>query len=360
MNSCKQNQQIYLGGTVCLIIEMAPMDGITNYIYRQVFAAHFGGVDRYYTPFISPNQTESLQGREKKELDPANNRGLTVIPQLLTKNPNHFLWGARLAAELGYQEVNYNLGCPSGTVVSKGKGAGMLRDTDYLDRTLEKIFESCPIKVSVKTRIGIADPAEFEDILRVYMRYPISSLIIHPRVQKEFYKGPVHKDSFVLAACNSAIPLVFNGNLTTVSEIAEIEKEFPGIQGVMLGRGMLTDPSLAVKAKVALQKKSSSDDAGKDADAHSRIPALLTMESFADFHEDLVRRNAEVLFGDHQVLHRLKEFWPYWYVNFTNGEKYWKKVRKAKHFSEYRDVVNRLFEEEALIPDAHFESYSIR
>ena len=143
------------------------MEGITNYIYRQVFANHFGAVDRYYTPFISPNQTESLQSKEWKELLPENNRGLHVIPQLLTKNADHFLWAAHQAARLGYREVNYNIGCPSGTVVAKGKGSGMLRDLDHLDETLEKIFQSCPVAVSVKTRIGIADPAEFGKILEI-------------------------------------------------------------------------------------------------------------------------------------------------------------------------------------------------
>ncbi len=339
-----------------MIIEMAPMEGITNYIYRRVFAAHFGGVDRYYTPFISPNQTESLQSREWKELAPENNQGLVVIPQLLTKNPEHFLWGAAQAADLGYEEVNYNLGCPSGTVVSKGKGAGMLRDADYLDRALDQIFSSCPIRVSVKTRIGIADPAEFERILDVYLRYPLSSLIIHPRVQKEFYKGDVHREIFAaaaerLAASGRNTSLIFNGNIATAEEAASLAKDFPGLSGVMLGRGMLTDPMLALKTKALM--------AAKDFSSRKETP-VLTMEAFASFHEDLVRRNSEVLSGSHQVLHRLKEFWPYWYVNFTNGVKYWKRVRKARYYSDYEEAVCELFQKEEIIPGACFEAYSIR
>ncbi|MBO4886950.1 MAG: tRNA-dihydrouridine synthase family protein [Firmicutes bacterium] len=324
-----------------MMIEMAPMEGITNYIYRQVFAAHFGGVDRYYTPFLSPNQTESLQSKEWKELDPENNAGLHVIPQLLTKNADHFLWAAGQAAKLGYREVNYNIGCPSGTVVAKGKGSGMLRDPDQLDETLDMIFRSCPIAVSIKTRIGISDPAEFEKILAIYNQYPIVRLIIHPRVQKEFYKGSVHREIFALACEQAKMPLVFNGNLATVSDVDSVMEDFPHLKGVMLGRGMLTNPALAEQA--------------------IRVPgASLTMDRFASFHSDLIRQNSEVLYGDHQVLHRMKEFWPYWYVNFTNGRKYWKAVRKARYLSDYLAAVDQLFSSEEIIPGAAFEAYSIR
>ncbi|MBO6158080.1 MAG: tRNA-dihydrouridine synthase family protein [Firmicutes bacterium] len=357
-----------------MFIEMAPMEGITNYIYRQVFAKHFGGIDHYYTPFISPNQTESLQSREWKELAPENNQGLVVIPQILTKNPDHFLWAAHQAASLGYEEVNYNLGYPSGTVVSKGKGAGMLRNTHYLDQVLEKIYGHCPIRVSIKTRIGVADPAEFEDILAVFQKYPLARLIIHPRVQKEFYKGTVHKEIYQLAADYAAstgsgepypsgsdagskgLCLVFNGNLATIEDCQNILKAFPSTGGLMLGRGLLTDPALALKLKA--WKKDPENAASKDFSAPSAC--RLTMDAFASFHEDLVRRNSEVLQGSHQVLHRLKEFWPYWYVNFTNGEKYWKRVRKARYFSDYQDTVSAIIRQEEIIPGAHFQAYSIR
>ena len=322
-------------------IEMAPMEGITNYIYRQVFANHFGAVDRYYTPFISPNQTESLQSKEWKELLPENNRGLHVIPQLLTKNADHFLWAAHQAARLGYREVNYNIGCPSGTVVAKGKGSGMLRDLDHLDETLEKIFRSCPVAVSVKTRIGIADPAEFGKILEIYNRYPIVRLIIHPRVQKEFYKGSVHREIFALAYEKAKMPVIFNGNLAKTDDVDWLMEDFPRLKGVMLGRGMLSNPALAEQVV--------------------RVPgAALTMDRFRSFHSDLIRWNSEVLSGDHQVLHRMKEFWPYWYINFTNGQKYWKAVRKAKKLSDYLTALEQLYSSEEIIPGAAFEDYSIR
>ena len=201
-----------------------------------------------------------------------------------------------------------------------------------------------------------ADPAEFERILDVYLRYPLSSLIIHPRVQKEFYKGDVHREIFAaaaerLAASGRNTSLIFNGNIATAEEAASLAKDFPGLSGVMLGRGMLTDPMLALKTKALM--------AAKDFSSRKETP-VLTMEAFASFHEDLVRRNSEVLSGSHQVLHRLKEFWPYWYVNFTNGVKYWKRVRKARYYSDYEEAVCELFQKEEIIPGACFEAYSIR
>ena len=326
-----------------MIIEMAPMEGITNYLYRQIYQEYFGGIDRFYTPFLSPNQHDSFQSKEWKEIDPNNNAGLRVIPQILTKNPDHFLWAAKVCYDKGYPEVNYNLGCPSGTVVAKGKGAGTLRDVEELDRILDKVFASCPAKVSIKTRIGLQDPEEFEKILKVYQRYPLERLIIHPRVQKEFYKGSVHLESFALAYERLSCPLVFNGNLFSPEDIQRVLSLFPHLEGVMLGRGLLSRPSLAEEIH------------GVDATKKG-----LTMGRFYAFHQALVERNKEVLSGDHQVLHRMKEFWPYWYIQFTNGEKYWKKVRKARYLSDYLAATNDLFQKESLAANAYFSSYSIR
>ena len=319
---------------------MAPMEGITNYLYRQAFQRHFGGIDRFYTPFLSPNQHDSFQTKEWNEILPEHNRGLAVIPQILTKVPEHFLWAANECAQRGYDEVNLNTGCPSGTVVAKGKGSGMLRDTAELNRFLETVFASCPVGISIKSRIGINDPGEFESILAVYNQYPIRRLILHPRVTKEFYKGDVHREVFALAYEQAKMPLVFNGNLFDPEDIQTVPESFPNIEGLMLGRGLLSRPSLAREIK-------------------NETP-ILTMAKFAAFHEDLMRENAAILHGDHQVLHRMKEFWPYWYIQFSNGEKYWKKIRKARTLAEYRQTAEQLFETEMLNRQAYFSHYSIR
>jgi tRNA-dihydrouridine synthase len=172
------------------------MEGITDSIYRTLHHKHFGGVDRYYMPFFSPTQHRFLTAREARELPKADSVTFTAVPQILTKHSEDFIWAASVCRDLGYDEVNLNLGCPSGTVVAKGKGSGMLRDLSALDAFLDEIFASAPLPISVKTRIGMESGEEFPAILEIYNRYPMKELTIHPRVRKVFYKGSVEMDAF--------------------------------------------------------------------------------------------------------------------------------------------------------------------
>lgn len=320
-----------------MIIEMAPMEGITNYIYRSVFNKHFSGVDRYFTPFLSPNQHHSFQTKERNEIDPDLTDGLEVIPQLLGNNAEHFLWAAKECLDHGFTEINYNLGCPSGIVVSKHKGSGQLADPEALDALLDEIYSKVPVKLSIKTRLGMTDPEEFFKILEVYKKYPLSELIIHPRVRKEFYQGDVHDEIFQAVYEQSLpFPLTFNGNIFSLEDAQKVMEKYPGLFGLMLGRGMLADLSLARRLK------------GGDP---------MKKEEFIAFHNELVARNRQVLSGDSPLLHRMKELWPYWHVMFTNGYHYWKKVRKTTHFSVYEEAVNEMFEKEDLIEGAFFSTY---
>ena len=176
----------------------APMEGLTGYLWRQVHAALFGPADKYFTPFLSPNATCTFQRKELDEIDPAHNAGLYVVPQLLTNRAEHFLWAAGELYARGYREINFNLGCPAGTVAAKRKGSGLLAYPQELDHCLEEIFAGLPrgMSVSVKTRIGKNDPAEWPGLLAIYRKYPLSELIVHPRIQKEFYKGVPHRDAW--------------------------------------------------------------------------------------------------------------------------------------------------------------------
>ena len=172
----------------------APMEGLTGYLWRQVHAALFGPADKYFTPFLSPNATRTFQRKELDEIDPAHNAGLYVVPQLLTNRAEHFLWAAGELYARGYREINFNLGCPAGTVAAKRKGSGLLAYPQELDHCLEEIFAGLPrgMSVSVKTRIGKNDPAEWPGLLAIYRKYPLSELIVHPRIQKEFYLSLIH------------------------------------------------------------------------------------------------------------------------------------------------------------------------
>ena len=222
----------------------APMEGITDAPYRRVHNQFFSGLHSYYMPFISPTMHRTLTNRESRDLPMADSVPFRAVPQVLTKVPEDFIWAAEQCAQRGYDEVNLNVGCPSGTVVSKGKGSGMLADPAKLDEFLNEVFEKSPLPVSVKTRLGIADADEFPKLLEVFNQYPIKELTIHPRVRKQFYNGGVDMEMFRYALQNSKNSLCYNGNLRTLSEVRAFEAEFPQIDAVMIGRGLVSNPAM--------------------------------------------------------------------------------------------------------------------
>ena len=181
----------------------APMEGVTSAVYRRTHHEFFPGIDRYFMPFITPTVHQCLTPRQLRDVAPEANAGVPAVPQLLTRSAPDFIWAAQALAEMGYDEVNLNLGCPSGTVTAKGKGAGFLVHPEELDRFLDAVFSACTVRISVKTRLGMHDPAEFEALLAIYNRYPICELTIHPRVRQDFYKGAVRR--ILPPHCRSAV-----------------------------------------------------------------------------------------------------------------------------------------------------------
>ena len=177
----------------------APMEGITGAVFRRTHHEFVPGIDKYFMPFITPTTQEKLTPRQKRDVLPEYNEGAPAMPQLLTLTAADFIWAANTLASLGYAEVNLNLGCPSGTLTAKGKGAGFLAHPDELDSFLDAVFSACTVPISVKTRLGVHDPAEFEALLEIYSRYPVAELTIHPRVRQDFYKGRVREDAFAAA-----------------------------------------------------------------------------------------------------------------------------------------------------------------
>ena len=226
----------------------APMQGITTWLWRRTHQEMFGGVEKYYTPFFSPTKDRCVPERDWRDLDPAANRGVFVVPQLMTCRAEDFLWAAKYLADLGYPEVNLNLGCPSGTVVAKGKGSGFLAKPDELDRFFETVFAAdLPIAISVKTRLGLREEDEFPRILAIYNRYPIAELTLHPRVQKDFYQKPIHEAAFARALPDCRLPLCYNGELRTAAQVAAFHEKYPTVDRLMFGRGIVADPALPRK-----------------------------------------------------------------------------------------------------------------
>ena len=296
----------------------APLEGLTDSIYRQLHHRYFPGVDQYYTPFFSPTVHRSLTPREARELPLADTVGFPVVPQLLTKVPEDFLWMAAVCRDRGYEEVNLNIGCPSGTVTAKGKGAGMLRDLDALDAFLDAVFSAAPLPISVKTRIGFSEPEEFARILSILNRYPIRELTVHPRVRTAFYSGSVDMEVFRFAVAESRNPLCYNGNLCTKNQIAALEAEFPRLNAVMIGRGLIGDPGLLT-------------------------PGGTTAAALEQFHDDLLEAYIREFGGARNAMFRMKENWRHWLCKFQNSEKLGKRLRKTTDVNEYRSITREVF-----------------
>ncbi len=304
-------------------IYFAPLEGITDSIFRNTFEKYYGGIDKYYTPFLSPNSTYAFTTREFNHINPEKNNIENTVPQLLTNKPEHFLWAVGEIASLGYKEINFNLGCPSGTVVAKKKGSGLLYYPEELDNMLYEIFAGLKedVSISVKTRLGKLEPDEFYEILDIYNKYPISELTIHPRVQKDFYKEPIKTEYFDYAIEHSKAPLVFNGDITGLKAIESTFTKYPKIDAVMIGRGLISHPALAKSYKKSLEE------------------APLDLRTFKSFHNDLLAQYTDLLSGETPVLHRIKEFWSFWEVNFPNESKTIKKIRKSKSLAEYKSIL---------------------
>ena len=294
----------------------APMEGLTDSVYRREHHRFFGGVDRYYMPFFSPTIHRALTVREERELPKADSVPFCAIPQVLTKVPEDFLWAAEVIRDLGYREINLNLGCPSGTVVAKGKGSGMLRNLDELSQFFDRIFAASSLPISVKTRLGLETAEEFPAILELYNRYPIRELTIHPRVRKQFYEGEVHREWFAYAVEHSKNPLCFNGDIRTLSDIGALQEQFPGLNAVMIGRGLVADPGML--------------RGGTD---------IAALEAFLNALMD----DYEVEFsGCRNALFRMKENWAYLHDRFAGSDKLWKKMRKTTDAAEFRRLSSEL------------------
>lgn len=313
----------------------APLEGITGYIYRNAFHDMFDcGIDKYFTPFIAVNQNGLTKSRELEDLKPEHNRGMRIVPQLLGSKGKEVSGYVHRLAQMGFEEVNLNLGCPYPTVVSKGKGAGLLADTDKLQVFLEEIFADAPIVVSVKTRIGMERPEEFAEILRIYNQYPISELIIHPRVREDFYRNHPNRKVFEQAVQQAKVPLCYNGDIFTVTDYREFAETFPQVDRVMLGRGLLTNPGLLVEIME-----------GK----------AINKEQLKRFHDRVYEDYRQILSGDTNTLFKMKELWNYMQFLFEDREKHLKKIRKAKNGADYKSAVNAMFAECGLKAGAGFE-----
>ena len=315
-----------------MMLYFAPLEGFTDAVYRRVHHAVFGGVEKYFTPFISPSRSLSFTSRQQADFSPKENAGVPTVPQVLANNPAFFLNMVRLLRDAGYPEVNLNLGCPSGTVTAKGKGAGMLKDPDALSRFLDEVYSKAPLPVSLKTRAGYASPEEWQKLLEIFCRYPVSEWILHPRTCLEFYRGAPHRDFYRQAVAAAPFPVIYNGDLLCEADCRAFAQSCPEGAGWMLGRGLLTNPALAQTLRGGQR---------------------LTLESLRAFHDRLYCEYLKS-WPEHAAVGRMHGLMGYFLYAVDCPSPIRRALRKATTAEEYTDAAARLFAESTLLEDPRF------
>ncbi len=299
----------------------APLEGITTYTYRNTHNEFFGGCNKYFAPFITPSSNERVSIKSLRDIVPDKNKNTPLEVQVMANQSEAFLNFEDKIKELGYTSVNLNFGCPSSTVVKKNRGAGILRDLELLDRFLDDIFKKSSLEISVKTRTGYVNSEDFDEIMNIYNKYPISQLTIHPRCREEYYKGEPNLEIFEKGINIAKMPVCYNGNIFSTDSYKKIIKRFPNINSIMLGRGAISNPALFREIK-----------GGKPLETYELV----------DFTNALIPRYLEVLGSEVYTLHKLKEIWLYIMWNYPEENKLLKAVKKANCLSDLRSAIECL------------------
>jgi tRNA-dihydrouridine synthase len=304
-----------------LLFYLAPLEGITGYIVRGAFFHHFPYIDKYFTPFIPA--AKRMNKKILRDLSPEKNEGIALVPQLIGNRADEILMMTEQLRELGFEEVNLNFGCPSGTVVAKKRGAGFLGCPEELDRLLDEVCAKAKVRISVKTRIGLDSEEEWEKLCGIYAKYPLAELIIHPRLQKDYYKNKPRMEAFAMAVEQvKNAPLCYNGDINTVADYEAIVRQFPSVDRVMIGRGLLADPGLVgeIQGFPAADKK-----------------------QLRAFHDEILEGCISIFSGERDVVFHMKEIWFYLTTRFPERDKRLKQIQKCQSMAEYRLIVQQIF-----------------
>lgn len=311
-----------------MVLLSSPLQGFTDFRFRNAFHKYFGGIDTFYSPYIRLNGKFEIKASYERDLLPKNNSTLEVIPQIITNDADEFLFVSKYVQDLGYKELNWNLGCPYPMVTKRCMGSGLISDWNRIDDILKRVHNESDILVSMKMRMGYENPSEILDVLPVLAKYPLKNIAIHARIGKQLYKGGVDLDSFQKCLDNSSQKIYYNGDITTVKAFRELKERFPTIDHWMIGRGLIADPFLPQMIK----------------NDTTEYPAN-RMEIFKKFHDTLYRDYESALSGSSHVLIKMESFWEYFATSFSNPHKTFKKIKKAKNFAHYQDAVSEILEE---------------
>jgi len=307
----------------------SPLQGFTDFRFRNTFNKYFGGIDSFYAPYIRLDGKLEVKPAYERDILPDNNKNVEVIPQIMTKDADAFLFVARFVKNLGYKELNWNLGCPYPMVTKKGLGSGLIKNPAKIDKILYKVFEESDIKVSVKMRLGYDSSEEIFQVLPILNKYPLESIAIHPRIGKQLYKGRVDLDAFQRCIESTAHVLLYNGDITDVTHFNKLAERFPAINHWMIGRGLIADPFLPLMIKNNI----------------ATFPED-RVEIFGKFHDALFYEYSQALSGPSHLMMKMLLFWEYFSTAFHNSPKGLKKIKKAKTINAYHEAVKEILDRE--------------
>jgi tRNA-dihydrouridine synthase len=304
----------------------SPLQGFTDFRFRNAFHKHFGGIDTFYSPYIKLNGKLVVKGSYERDILPENNSTLEVIPQIITNDAEEFLFVAKYVQQFGYKELNWNLGCPYPMVAKCGMGSGLIKNTDQIEHILKRVHNETDIIVSMKMRMGYENATEILDVFPILEQYPIKNIAIHARIGKQLYKGGVDLDSFQKCLDTSKQKIYYNGDITSVAKFKELQERFPSIDHWMIGRGLIADPFLP-----SMIKKNTTE-----------YPKN-RLEIFEAFHDEIYREYDAYLQGPTPIRMKMLGFWEYFSESFSNPQKTFKKIKKAGNSKNYEAAVKEIF-----------------
>lgn len=312
-----------------MIFSLAPMEGITGYIIRGAYAHHFNHIDKYYTPFIPA--AKRMSSKIRRDIDPENNKDCLLIPQLISNSAEEIIQMQKQLQDYGYHQINLNLGCPSGTVVSKKRGSGLLAYPKELDAMLDELFSKATFPISIKTRIGFSSPEEWETLLDIYRKYPMSELIIHPRTRADLYGNHPNIEAYKMAKealRGTNIPVVYNGDIVDLESYRNLLSSCPDVSEIMIGRGLLQNPALTMELSGEV------------------LPH--PMETLRSFHDEILEGYQADFSGDKNVLMHMKQLFCYLVKSFPverypDIQRLEKKIKKSQTLKEYKLLISQLF-----------------
>lgn len=308
---------------------LAPLRGVTGYVFRNAFSRHFPGFDEAYSPFITTVAGNRAAISHFREILPENKGTLPVVPQLIGNNPEDFLRMTEfIATTFGHTHLNWNLGCPFGTVTHKNRGSGLLPQVDRIAQFLDFVMPQTKCRISVKIRLGLTDPDDALRLLPVLNRYPLHALIVHPRTATQLYEGAVDLDRFRVIHQESACPVIYNGDIVMAMQHRAVTEALSPSGGIMIGRGAVMNPFIV-------------DQIRRNSGGGNKI------DRFRKFHDDLYAGFTEKMDGPAPLLGAMKELWWYWSHSFDSMKKTLKRIRKTTKKRAYEEIVNAFFETEA-------------